>query len=144
MIVVDVNTIAYLWIPGEMTSCAERALARDPEWAAPLLWRSEFRNILAGYLRREALSRDTAARCLDAAESHLAGREYAVASALVMAKVAISPCSAYDCEYVALAEDLGTFLVTSDRQILKAFPTLAVPLRDFAVRGQPGRGSWSS
>lgn len=133
MIVVDVNTIAYLWIPGEMTPFAEQALARDPEWASPLLWRSEFRNVLAGYLRRGDLARDTVARCLDGAESHLVGHEYSVASALVMKKVAASPCSAYDCEYVALAEDLGTVLVTTDQKILRAFPGLAVALRDFAT-----------
>jgi predicted nucleic acid-binding protein len=133
MIVVDVNTIAYLWIPGEMTLSAEQALHRDPEWASPLLWRSEFRNVLAGYLRRGGLTHDTVTRCLDGAESHLVGHEYSVPSALVMKKVAASPCSAYDCEYVALAEDLGTVLVTTDRQILRAFPKLAVALRDFAA-----------
>ncbi len=39
-----------------------------------------------------------------------------------------SPCSAYDCEYVALAIHLGTNLVTMDKQVLRAFPNVAVPL----------------
>jgi len=84
MIVVDVNTIAYLWIPGEMTQLAENALARDPHWVSSTLWRSEFRNILAGYLRRGDLDRDAVARCLNGAESQLAGYEYLIPSALVM------------------------------------------------------------
>lgn len=58
MIVVDVNTIAYLWIPGEMTELAEKALSRDPHWVSSILWRSEFRNILAGYLREADLDRN--------------------------------------------------------------------------------------
>ncbi len=31
MIVVDVNTLAYLWIPGEMTELAEKALLASNE-----------------------------------------------------------------------------------------------------------------
>ena len=132
MIVVDVNTIAYLWIPGQMTELVERALARDPRWAAPILWRSEFRSILTGYLRRGQLGPDAAARCLNAAESQLAGHEYIVPSFLVMRAARRSTCSAYDCEYVALAEDLRTTLVTSDKQILEQFPRLATSLEGFA------------
>ena len=56
MIVVDSNVIAYLYLPGEYTSAAEALIERDSDWAAPLLWRSEFRNILAGYLRRKAIT----------------------------------------------------------------------------------------
>jgi predicted nucleic acid-binding protein len=37
-----------------------------------------------------------------------------------------SGCSADDCECVALADDLGTRLVTTDRQLLRAFPAVAV------------------
>jgi predicted nucleic acid-binding protein len=132
MIVVDVNTLAYLWIPGEMTALAERALARDPHWVSSILWRSEFRKILAGYIRRGALERSAADRCLNGAESQLAGHEYLLPSALVMQKVEASTCSAYDCEYVALAEDLKTTLVTSDQQILEEFPALTMSLQAFA------------
>ena len=52
MIVVDSNVVAYLYLPGDYTEKAEALLEHDADWAAPLLWRSEFRNILAGYLRR--------------------------------------------------------------------------------------------
>jgi predicted nucleic acid-binding protein len=44
----------------------------------------------------------------------------------VLSLAAQSGCSAYDCEFVALAQDLRVPLVTTDRQILKAFPTVAV------------------
>jgi predicted nucleic acid-binding protein len=137
MIVVDVNVLAYLWIPGEMTTFAEDALARDPHWVSSILWRSEFRNILAGYLRRGGLDRAAVDRCFEGAESQIAGYEYLVPSELVMRKVAESNCSAYDCEYVALAEDLKATLVTSDRQILAEFPALTTSLNAFAAGAQP-------
>ena len=137
MIVVDVNVLAYLWIPGEMTALAEGALARDPHWVSSILWRSEFRNLLAGYLRRGDLDQAAVDRCLSGAESQLAGYEYLVPSELVMRKVLASTCSAYDCEYVALAEDMKTTLVTCDKQILAEFPTLTTSLRTFAEAAQP-------
>ena len=56
MIVVDTNVVAYLFLRGEFAPQAEVWLRRDREWAAPVLWRSEFRNLLAGYLRRKQLT----------------------------------------------------------------------------------------
>jgi predicted nucleic acid-binding protein len=141
MIVVDVNALAYLWIPGEMTALAEKALARDPHWVSPLLWRSELRTILAGYLRRGDLDQAAVERCLHGADSQMAGHEYLIPSDLVMKKVAASTCSAYDCEYVALAGDLKVTLVTSDKQILAEFPALTTSLQAFAQAHQPPAAS---
>ena len=135
MIVVDVNTLAYLWIPGEMSVLAEAALARDPHWIAPVLWRSAFRNILAGYLRRKQLDLAAAARCLQAAEAQLAGCEFLVPSDRILRLLLSSTCSVYDCEYVALADDMDLTLVTSDRHILAQFPRRAVNLAAFARGG---------
>ncbi|WP_149196662.1 type II toxin-antitoxin system VapC family toxin [Luteimonas suaedae] len=128
MIVVDSNVLAYLYLPGEFTAAAEDLLERDPEWAAPLLWRSEFRNILAGYLRRDSLSFEQASALQSEAERLLAGLEYEVDSRGVLELVRGSDCSASDCEFVALAERLGTKLVTMDGKILRAFPKVAVAL----------------
>ena len=56
MIVVDVNVLAYLYLPGPFTASVEKLLLRDAQWAAPRLWRSEFRNILATYMRKDMLT----------------------------------------------------------------------------------------
>lgn len=101
-------------------------LRKDAAWAAPLLWRSEFRNVLSSLVRRRSLSLEDAVQIVAEAERALAGREYAVVSHHVLRLAARSGCSAYDCEFVALAEDLGVPLVTGDRQVLRAFPAAAV------------------
>jgi predicted nucleic acid-binding protein len=132
VIVADVNLIAYLMITGEHTVAAEAVLASDEEWAAPLLWRSEWRSVLAGYLRRGELDLAGALERVAAAEALVRGREYLVEAAPVLELVASSPCSAYDCEYVALARQLGVPLVTSDGRILAAFPETAVSPDEFA------------
>jgi predicted nucleic acid-binding protein len=128
MIVVDSNVLAYLYLPGEYTAAAEALLEQDPEWAAPILWRSEFRNILAGYLRRKVLAFEQAVSLQREAESLLAGAEFEVDSLSVLELVRNSDCSAYDCEFVALALKLGTQLVTMDKKLLRAFPETAVAL----------------
>ena len=130
MIVVDTNILAYLYLPGEFTSAAEALLSREPEWAAPPLWRSEFRNILAGYVRRRMLTFEQACSLQAEAEALLDGFEFDVPSRDVLELVRDSDCSAYDCEFVVLANRLVTKLVTMDKKVLKAFPQRAVP---FAV-----------
>ena len=128
MIVVDTNVLAYLYLPGEHTAAAEALFNHDPDWAAPVLWRSEFRNILAGYLRRGNMTFEQACAVQREAEDLLAGSEYDVDSLGVLELVRDSDCSAYDCEFVALAKRLGTRLVTMDAKLLRAFPEAAVAL----------------
>jgi predicted nucleic acid-binding protein len=128
VIVVDSNVVAYLYLPGEHTAKAEALLEQDPDWAAPVLWRSEFRNILAGYLRRKTLTFDQACSLQSEAEDLLAGSEFEVDSNAVLELVRDSDCSAYDCEFIALADKLQVRLVTMDARLLKAFPKRAISL----------------
>jgi predicted nucleic acid-binding protein len=122
MIVVDTNVVASLYLPGAHTVNAEALLERDPEWAAPVLWRSEFRNVLTGYMRRRTITFDQALRVQREAESLLWGSEFEVDSLSVFELARDSECSAYDCEFVALAKKLDTKLITLDAKLLRAFP----------------------
>ncbi len=128
MIVIDCNVLAYLYLPTEHTQHAESLLNHDSEWAAPVLWRSEFRNILAGYMRRKTLTFEQARDLQAEAEGLLAGNEHEVDSQRVLELVRDSDCSAYDCEFVVLAQRLGVKLMTLDKKLLKAFPKVAVSL----------------
>ena len=128
MIVVDSNVLAYLFLPSEHTAKADALLAKDPEWVAPLLWRSEFRNILAGYMRRGTLSFEQATAIQQEAEELLAGAEFELASRDVLDLVSNSDCSAYDCEFVCLAIKLNTRLVTADKKLLRDFPKHTISL----------------
>jgi predicted nucleic acid-binding protein len=128
MIVVDSNVVAYLYLPGDFTAAAEKLLQREPDWAAPLLWRSELRNILALYMRQGLLSFERSFEIQREAEALLADNEYDVDSFDVLELARDSGCTAYDCEFVALARRLNVKLVTSDAKLRKAFPTLTAPL----------------
>jgi len=128
VIVVDTNIIAYLYLESEHTARAEALLRKEPDWTAPPLWRSEFRNILAGCMRRKAFDFQDARQIQAEAQDLMAGSEHDIESHEVLKLVRDSECSAYDCEFVALAQQLGVKLVTMDGKLLKAFPKLAIPL----------------
>lgn len=130
MIVVDSNVIAYCWIRGERTAMAHRLRLLQPEWHAPVLWRSELRSILTGYRRDGSLDATHARRIMAAAEAGLAGREHHLPSERVFQVTEASRLSAYDAEFVALAEILGVDLVTEDRAVLTAYPDRARSLAE--------------
>ena len=131
MIVVDTNIIAYLYLKSDRSAQVEQLLQKDARWSAPLLWRSEFRNVLALYIRKNYLSLEEAQEIIREALMLMKGREYEVASFQVLEFIASSGCSAYDCEFVALAEDLGTPLVTADKKLLREFPQISVSLDEY-------------
>jgi predicted nucleic acid-binding protein len=134
VIVVDTNLLVYLFVRGSRTAEAEAVLGRDNLWAAPWLWRSEFRNSLIGLVRRGDVHLEEALRMTEEAERWMEGREYVAASAQVLELAEGSGCSAYDCEFAAVAQDLEISLVTVDGQLLKAFPLLAIHPRAFVAR----------
>ena len=131
MIVVDTNVIGYLFFSSGQSLFAERALKLDSEWAAPLIWRSELRNVLALYMRKNIIELEHALRIMNSALELLRGREYEVSSYDVLSLASDSECSAYDCEFIAVANELKVSLLTSDKQLIKKFPEVTVSLGDF-------------
>lgn len=125
MIVADCTIIAHLILEGMESQKVQALLQNDPVWTSPLLWRSEFRNVLAKYIRAGHISYFQALEFAEDAEYLMKGGEFEVAAAPVLSLVDASACSAYDCEYVALAQELGVRLYTFDRQILREFPDIA-------------------
>ena len=133
MIVVDTNVIASMWVPNDMDEWVYKVLKKDNDWVAPLLWRSEFRNILSIYLRKEILELSVVFQATEEAEQLMDANEFEVNSTQVMSLVSDSSCSAYDCEFVALADDLDIKLVTFDKKALKEFPEIAIHPKQFVA-----------
>ncbi len=131
MIVVDTNMVVYLVIAGPHTPLAERVLERDSDWCVPVLWRSEFRNVLARRIRESTSPLSAAFAAANAAESLMADREFQPSGQHVLRLAADSGCTAYDCEFVAVARDLAVPLVTLDREITRRFPAVAIEPQAF-------------
>ena len=113
------------------SAAADAAWAKDADWKLPILWRSEFRNALIESIRRRSLTVEEAIAIANLAEAMLHRKEFTISTSAVLQLVSRSNCSAYDCEFVALAHANGVRLLTVDRQILQEFPAIAISLHEF-------------
>lgn len=132
MIVADNDVISYFWLDASRTNAARTARERDRDWCSPALWKSEFRNVLYQHIRHRGLPLDEAIQIARRAERDTQHYTLSVDSGDVLQLVAETKHSAYDCEYVALAQRLGVPLVTGDKRLPALFPDTAVLLEDFA------------
>ncbi|MBF0499822.1 MAG: type II toxin-antitoxin system VapC family toxin [Candidatus Riflebacteria bacterium] len=131
MIVVDTSIIAYYFIPGKYTEMVEKVFEKDSDWVTSRLWKFEFRNVLAGYIRKKLITPISAIRIGEEAEMKFHQKEFSVPLIKIIDLVGKSKCTAYDCEFVACAEELGIPLITADKEILKHFPSTGKSIEDF-------------
>lgn len=131
MIVVDTNVIVHFWMGGEYYREANNLYESDNSWIVPVLWRSEFRNVVAFYLRRNLLTLSDALRIMNHSLLMFKGKEHSINSQEILIKISTSKLSAYDLEYVVLAEKMNVLLVTLDTKILNEFPQIAISLKNY-------------
>jgi len=125
MIVVDTNILAHFWLPSDSTELCDLLYQKDPEWVAPILWKSEFRNVVTLYLRKDLINLAEALLIVEKAELQMKNNQFQVNSVQVLHHASQSTCSSYDCEFTSLAKDLDLELITLDKQLLREFPNLA-------------------
>ncbi|MDL2719108.1 MAG: type II toxin-antitoxin system VapC family toxin [Acidobacteriota bacterium] len=134
MIVVDTNLIAYAVVPGERTDAALSVLGVDSDWVAPALWRSELRNALATTMRAGKLSLAGAVDAFERADRLVTDADLQDATEACLRLAAEGRTSAYDAEFVFVAERLGKPLVSADRKLARAFPDRVVSPEEFVAR----------
>ena len=132
MIVVDTNVLVYVIVQLPQTALAQRVAARDPVWVVPPLWRFEFTSAVTTLVRAAALSAAQAEAALVAADALAAGREMFIGQDAAFRTAIAFDISAYDAQFVALAEQLGVKCVTADVRVLRNVPAVAVSIDDFA------------
>lgn len=131
MIVIDTNIIAYLILTGEKTILAKQALTIENQWIVPTLWRHEFLNVLVTSIRSQAINVGDALAAWQNGLEVVGGREQDVPMEAALKLAAANQISAYDAQFVALAQLLGIWLVTEDRQLQRKFPEMACSLSQF-------------
>ena len=134
MIVVDTNIISYLFIKGDRTETVKKILQKDSDWVSSILWRSEFRSVLSFYLRKKYLNLSQAKFLMEEAEYLMLGAEYNVNSNEILNLLIHTNLSAYDCEFVAVAKELGAHLITNDKKILNEVPNVALSISQFLAQ----------
>jgi len=134
MIVVDTNVLIHFYYPGEFTVFSEELFLMDPDWIAPILWRSEFKNVSIGFFRKKIVPFSTAISAIELAEAKMLNHEFSTSSILVMDLAKESGCTTYDCEFVALAKIRGVPFITWENRLQHAFPETAVSPKAFLKR----------
>lgn len=134
MIVVDTNLLAYSVLPSEHGELAGLVAARDPAWLAPAIWRLELRNVLATAMRVRGLGLDRAVEAFSGAEALVADAEVEPTTQECLEITARGAVSAYDAEFVFVAERLDLVLVTGDRRLARAFPGRVQRIEEFVAR----------
>ena len=131
MIVVDTNILIHFYFPSDFSEVSEKVFLKDPNWIAPILWRSEFKNVVLGFYRKKIIDFNKAIEAIEKAENRMQGREHSVSSLLVMDLAKETKCTSYDCEFVALAKVKDISFVTWDGAILTAFPQISLSPKNF-------------
>ena len=130
MVVVDTNIVAYLLIDGDQTAAAWELRTRDPDWRSEAFLLVEFTNILASSIATRRMTSALAGNFLEKATSVLEGKLGRMPHATVLASAVRHRVSAYDARFLALAEQLGSRLVTEDARLRAAAPGLTRSLAD--------------
>lgn len=126
MIVVHTHIIAYLTFPSAYSSAVGLLHQKNPVWEAPLLWKSEFLNVISLHYRKGLINYQESLTALDFAERLIGSREHQVAARAIIDTVIRSSCSSYDCQFIVLARQLGTVLITYDKKLIKEFSEIAL------------------
>lgn len=138
MIVADTNLIANLILKQDQTETAQEVYRHDPEWVTPELWRHEFLNVLANYLRFDHVQPERLALAWQSANTLFANSARQPDMLLALKLAGERNISAYDAQYLTLAQTLNLPLVTEDRKLRQAAPDLTLSMQDFLEQAQSG------
>lgn len=133
MIVVDTNIVVYAIVESPLTRLARRVRELDPEWRIPVLWRHEFLNVLANILRRGTVRLAIAERLWSEAVRLVGDSEQEPDWMKSLSLAAAHGVTAYDAEFIALAQSLGVVCVTHDQALLRAFPRETRSMEEFCA-----------
>jgi len=138
MIVVDANILAFYVIKGKRTVDANALRDKDAEWILPAFWCVEFQSILWKYVRFDGMAASKALELLDQAMAMFAPNGVTPRPDMVLRDALAWKITAYDAQYVSLANHLGVRCVTEDGPVQKACPTVAISLDNFLGRATAG------
>jgi predicted nucleic acid-binding protein len=130
VIVVDTNVLVYYFIEGEKTRLAHQVFAHDSEWIVPSLWRHEFANVLATFVRTDTIALDVAQSVWRNAREAVQPYEASVELDDIIPFAVQNNIAAYDAEFLLLAESRNIRCVTEDRELQEKCPAIAISMSE--------------
>ena len=130
MVLVDTNVIAPLYVRSARTEAVEELFARDAVWRTEPLALIELSNVLITYERSRYITAATARNCLNRAAAFLQPHFFRVSHQAALEAALDYRVTAYDARFLALADQLGSRLVTEDARLRAAAPALTQSLAE--------------
>ncbi len=130
MLVIDTNVVAYLLIEGDYTAAARSLHHRDDDWRSEAFIMVEFTNVLTASIAARRMDLVLAQRFLADATSLLQGKLTSIPHDSVLSLAVQYRTTAYDARFLALADQLGSRLVTEDARLRAAAPALTQSLAE--------------
>ena len=130
MVLVDTNVIAPLYVRSARTEAVEELFARDAVWRTEPLALIELSNVLFTYERSRYITAATARDCLNRAAAFLQPQLFRVSHQAALEAALDYRVTAYDARFLALADQLGSRLVTEDARLRAAAPALTQSLAE--------------
>ena len=130
MLLVDTNIIAPLYVRSARTDAVEELFARDAVWRTEPLALIELNNVLITYARSRYITAATARDCLNRAAAFLQPQLFRVSHQAALEAALDYRVTAYDARFLALADQLGSRLVTEDARLRAAAPALTQSLAE--------------
>ena len=130
MLLVDTNVVAYLLIDGDYTEAAQELRIRDSDWRSEAFLLVEFTNVLASSVARKRMTLSLAEEFLAKVFALFDGKLGRIPHASAFAMAARHRVNAYDARFLALADQLGSPLITEDARLRAAAPGLTQSLAE--------------
>lgn len=129
VILVDTNILAYLLIEGDHTAAAQALYEHDPDWHSEAFLMVEFTNILATYVRTQAMTFKQGIGLLTEAQAVMTTLT-SLPNSQALGTATEFGISAYDARFIATARRMRAKLVTEDTKLRAAVPDWTISLTD--------------
>ena len=126
MIVADTNILAYFVFETQYTGLVTKVFEKDSTWAAPLVWRSELKNVLWKTISCGDCTLSDAVSKFNLVKDLIADLEYMSSVDLVLKTALRYNIATYDAEFVCIAKELGCKVVSYDKKLIKNCPDLVL------------------
>jgi predicted nucleic acid-binding protein len=130
MLLVDTNIIAPLYVRSARSAAVAKLFARDAVWRTEPLALIELSNVLLTYERARYITAATARDCLNRAALFLQPQLFRVSHQAALDAALDYRVTAYDARFLALAQQMGSRLVTEDTKLRAAAASLTQSLAD--------------
>lgn len=131
MIVADTCIIVHLFNSTDLTSRAQQVLEINSDWYCPTTWREEYANVLAKLYKKSKCSPENVLSLFQTTSEQLLHRECKIRTKDALECAMQYQISVYDAHFIVLAEQLNTWLITEDIEVLKKCPKRALSMLDF-------------